>query len=120
MYHTGMKLAFYSAVYSSKSQPFFLLPCRESSGPRECDAAKLSRAATTAAINFPAVGDVYIMYPQRWAPFFLNFGSLIMGRAVGQWFLGYHANKGLRTITTGRFRGAIGLQSSKPDHFSCA
>jgi len=93
------------------------LICRESSGPRECDAAKLSRAATTAAIKFPAVGDVYIMYPQRWAPFFLNFGSLIMGRAVGQWLLAYYANKGQRTITTGRFRGQLVCSPANPTTF---
>ena len=66
---------------------------RESNGPRECDATKLRLAAAFMKNNFPAVGDTYVMYPQRWAPFMLHFGALLMGRSIGQWLLA-HSSKG--------------------------
>jgi len=52
---------------------------------RECDAAKLMRATVQGLVPIPAVGDAYFMYPQRWAPLVLAYGSIMQGRGGIGW-----------------------------------
>jgi hypothetical protein len=63
----------------------FLLCARESNGPRECDAAKLTVAAAEARMPVPTVGDAYFFYPQRWAPLVLAYGAAMLGRGGFSW-----------------------------------
>jgi len=52
---------------------------------RECDASKLAKSAAQGLISFPAVGDAYFLYPQRWAPLVLTYGAVLLGRGGISW-----------------------------------
>ena len=72
---------------------------RESNGMRECDTAKLTRAAAQGLVPIPTVGDAYFMYPQRWAPLVLAHGAVLLGRGGMSW-LRAHVRSGVCALVS--------------------